>query len=381
MQRKLSVLFSVVIVAMLVLSACAPAATPAPATEAPATEAPKATEVVKTEAPATEAPKATEAPAATEAPKATEAAAPKAEPIVLPEIDPASVSGNIISAGSSTVFPLSEAMAERFKNEGFGGNITIDSIGSGGGFERFCKTGETDIANASRGIKDSEVESCKAIGRTPIEFRVGTDALAVVVSKENDFAKDVTLEELGKLFSSKTTKWSDVRADWPAEDILRFSPGTDSGTFDFFVEMVMGPLNKNAEGKADLEAGEKDILGAANLQLSEDDNVLVQGVEGSKYAIGYFGFAYYSENEGKLNALALDGVAPSFESAEANTYKLARPLFIYSDAKILKDKPQVAAFVNFYLSYVDEEIQTVGYFPASVEALNSAKQALLDAVK
>ena len=176
MQRKLSVLFSVVIVAMLVLSACAPAATPAPATEAPATEAPKATEVVKTEAPATEAPKATEAPAATEAPKATEAAAPKAEPIVLPEIDPASVSGNIISAGSSTVFPLSEAMAERFKNEGFGGNITIDSIGSGGGFERFCKTGETDIANASRGIKDSEVESCKAIGRTPIEFRVGTDA-------------------------------------------------------------------------------------------------------------------------------------------------------------------------------------------------------------
>ncbi|MHC1782014.1 MAG: PstS family phosphate ABC transporter substrate-binding protein [Anaerolineaceae bacterium] len=289
---------------------------------------------------------------------------------MLPDIDPASVSGNIIAAGSSTVYPLAEVMAERFKDEGFAGEITIDSIGSGAGFERFCKAGETDISNASRAIKDSEVESCAAIGREPIEFRVGTDALAVVVSSENDFVTDVTLAELAMIFSSKATKWSDVRAEWPAEDILRFSPGTDSGTFDFFVESVMAPANKNAEGKADMDAGEKDILDAANLQLSEDDNVLVQGVQGSKYAIGYFGFAYFAENEGTLTALSVEGVAPSFESAEANTYKLARPLFIYSDAKIMKDKPQVAAFINFFLSYVDEEIQTVGYFPASQEALD-----------
>ena len=153
------------------------------------------------------------------------------------------------------------------------------------------------------------------------------------------------------------------------------------GTFDFFVETTMAPLNKNADGKADIEAGKADILNSSNIQYSEDDNVLVQGVEGSKYAVGYFGFAYYSENEGSLKAISLDGVAPSFETAENNSYKLSRPLFIYSDAGILKSKPQVAGYINFFLSFVNEEIENVGYFPASQEALDGAKQALLDALK
>jgi phosphate transport system substrate-binding protein len=367
-MRALSLKFALsAVILSFVLAACTPAAAPA----APAPAEPAAAPVEPTAAP-------TEAPAEPAAP-AVETEAPAAEGIELPDIDPASVSGNIITAGSSTVFPLAEVMAERFKDEGFPGEITIDSIGSGAGYERFCKAGETDISNASRAIKDSEVESCAAIGRKPIEFRVGTDALAVVVSSDNDFVTDVTLEELAMIFSSKATKWSDVRADWPAEDILRFSPGTDSGTFDFFIEGVMAPANKNAEGKADMKAGQKDFLDAANLQLSEDDNVLVQGVQGSKYAVGYFGFAYFAENQATLNAISLEGVAPSFESAEANTYKLARPLFIYSDAKIMAEKPQVAAFINFFLSYVDEEIESVGYFPASVEALDGAKQAWLDA--
>ena len=358
MYKKAPVLFAVMMIAALALSACG--AQPAPA--------------------AVEAPAATEAPVMTEAPVVTEAPATVSES-GLPEIDPADFSGSVVTAGSSTVFPLAEVMAERFKDEGFAGEITIDSIGSGAGFERFCKTGETDVANASRGIKDSEVESCAAIGRTPIEFRVGTDALAIVVSNDNDFLTDVTLEELGKIFSATTTKWSDVRAEWPNENILRFSPGTDSGTFDFFVEGVMGPLNKNADGKADLKAGEKDILSAANIQFSEDDNVLVQGVLGSKYAIGYFGFAYYSENQGTLKALSIDGIAPSAETAEDNSYELSRPLFMYSDAAIMKAKPQVAAYLNFVLSYVNEEIIEVGYFPASVAALDAARQAFLDASK
>jgi ABC-type phosphate transport system substrate-binding protein len=195
---------------------------------------------------------------------------------MLPEVDPAAYSGDIITAGSSTVFPLAEVMADRFRDEGFGGNITIDSIGTGAGFERFCATGETDIANASRPIKDSERESCAAINRMPIEFRVGTDALAVVVSSENDFVSDVTIAELGKIFSSEAVKWSDVRAEWPNEDILRFSPGTDSGTFDYFVEAAMAPLYPDTDGKANLEAGEASILNAENIQFSEDDNVLVR---------------------------------------------------------------------------------------------------------
>jgi phosphate binding protein len=301
--------------------------------------------------------------------------------IMLPEVDPAAASGNVVSAGSSTVFPLAERMAERFKSEGFAGEITIDSIGSGGGFERFCKTGETDVANASRAIKDAEVENCKAINRTPVEFRVGTDALAVVVSKDNDFVTDITKEELAKLFSKDVTKWNEVRPEWPAEDILRFSPGTDSGTFDYFVEAVMAPAYPNAEGKPDVKAGEEAILGAANIQFSEDDNVLVQGVEGSPYAIGYFGFAYYLENEDKLTALSVNGVAPTAETAESNEYPLSRPLFIYSDAAIMKEKPQVAAYINFFLTFVNEEIIDVGYFPASAEALDAAKQAWLDAMK
>jgi phosphate transport system substrate-binding protein len=279
---------------------------------------------------------------------------------------PDAVTGDIVTAGSSTVFPLSERMSEVFQQEGFAGNLTIDSIGSGGGFERFCKTGETDIANASRGIKDSEVEACAALSptRVPVEFQVGIDALTIAVSKENDFVKDVTLEELALIFST-AEKWSDVRPEWPAEPIQRFSPGTDSGTFDFFVEAVMAPANKNAEGKADVEAGEKAILEAANIQLSEDDNVLVQGVQGSKYAIGYFGYAYFLENEDTLTALSVNGIAPTAETAESGDYPISRPLFIYSDAQIMQEKPQVAAFIYFYIANVADEILDVGYFPVS----------------
>lgn len=285
---------------------------------------------------------------------------------VLPPVDPASASGEIITAGSSTVFPLSERMAERFQEEGFAGQITVDSIGSGAGFERFCVSGDTDISNASRPIKSSEVESCRAIGREPIEFRVGTDALAVVVSKDNDFVDSLTLEQLALIFSTAET-WADVNPDWPAEPILRYSPGTDSGTFDYFVEEIF-------------DKDETPLLSAANLNLSEDDNVLVQGVEGSPYAIGYFGYAYYQENTDLLRAVAIEGISPSQETVDNATYPLARPLFIYSDAKIMKEKPQVAAFINFYLTYVNEEVLDVGYFPASEDALMQAKQNWLNAM-
>ena len=285
---------------------------------------------------------------------------------ILPAVDPASVSGDIVTAGSSTVFPLSEAMAERFKNEGYTGKITIDSIGTGAGFERFCVSGETDISNASRTIKDSEAESCRSIGREPVEFRVGTDAIAVVVSAENDFLTDLSMDQLALAFST-AEKWSDIDPSWPAENILRYIPGTDSGTFDYFVEKVF-------------DKDEGPILSATNTQLSEDDNVLVQGVEGSPYAIGFFGYAYYQENASQLKTVSLDGIAPSFETAESGEYPLSRPLFIYSDAKIMQEKPQVASFINFYLTFVNDEIGKVGYFPASEEALNQSKNTWLASV-
>ena len=294
---------------------------------------------------------------------------------MLPEVDPASLSGDIIVAGSSTVYPLSERMALLFKEEGYAGNITVDSIGSGAGFERFCVSGETDISNASRPIKDSEIESCKAINRTPIEFRVGTDALAVVVSSENTFLTNVTPEQLALIYST-AEKWSDIDPSWPAETILRFSPGTDSGTYDYFVEAVMTPANGDDAAK-----GEEAILSAKNIQFSEDDNVLVQGVEGSPYAIGYFGYAYYQENASQLNAISINGIAPNEDTAESGEYPLARPLFIYSDAGIMKAKPQVAAFINFFLTYVNDEILDTGYFPASDESLAASMQAWIAATK
>ena len=275
----------------------------------------------------------------------------------LPDVDPLDYpDGEIITAGSSTVFPLSERMAELWADEG-GVAPSIASIGSGAGFERFCVEGETVISNASRPIKDSEIESCAAIGRTPIEFRVGADALAVTVSAANDFATDVTLEELAAIFSSADT-WSDVRAEWPAQEIQRFIPGTDSGTFDYFVEEVF-------------DEDEEPIL-RANPQLSEDDNVLVQGVTGSPYAIGFFGYAYYVENRDVLNILRIEGIEANAQTTDDGSYPLARPLFIYSDAGIMAEKPQVNAFINFYLKHVNEEVIDVGYFPASEYAFKGA---------
>jgi phosphate binding protein len=349
MKRK-GVSFSVMMAVSLLIGACAgPAATPSQPTQA-------------TQPPAV---RPTQPPAPTEEPALENVTG-------LPEVNPLEVSGDIISAGSSTVFPLTEAMAARFEDEGYTGNITIDSIGSGAGIERFCVTGETDIANASRAIKDSEVESCRAIGREPVEFRVGTDALAVVVNPANMFLEDVTIEQLAKIFSDEAQLWSDVDPAWPAQPIQRFSPGTDSGTFDYFVEAVMA--------KAYGDEGETKIQAAAGIQLSEDDNVLVQGVEGDANAIGYFGYAYYQENAGRLKLLKVNGVEATSATVDAGAYPLARPLFIYSDAQIMADKPQVAAFINFYLSYVNEEIGKVGYFPASEQALGAAKIAWLSAM-
>jgi len=361
------IIWSVLLVfSILVVAACAPAAAPAPA-EPEATEAPAVTEAVTT----------TETTAATEEMTSTEATS--GEMLTLPEVNPLEVTGDIISAGSSTVFPLTEAMAERFTDEGYAGSITIDSIGTGAGFERFCVSGETDIANASRAIRDSEIESCAAINRTPIEFRVGTDALAIVVNPANEFLTDVTIEQLALIFSNEVTNWSDVDPSWPAEPILRFSPGTDSGTFDYFIEAVMDPAYVISD-TVDAGKGEEAILGAANLQLSEDDNVLAQGVEGDVNAIGYFGYAYFQEAGAALKAISINGIEPNAETAESGEYPLARPLFIYSDATVITEKPQVGAFINFYLTYVNEEIIDVGYFPASEDALNAAKQGLLQAM-
>jgi phosphate binding protein len=283
------------------------------------------------------------------------------EPIELPAVDPLAVTGDIIVAGSSTVFPVTERMADLFVQEGFAGSITVDSIGTGAGFERFCVNAETDISNASRPIREEEVASCQENGREPVEFFVAIDALAIAVSAENEFADNLTLEQIAGIFSGQLATWDAVNPAWPAEPIQLFSPGTDSGTFDYFVEAIY-------------DEDETPILNAPGIQLSEDDNVLVQGVEGSPFAIAYFGFAYYQENQDLLRAVAVEGVEPNEETGASGEYPLSRPLFIYTSQSVVDEKPQVLEFINFYLQNVGSQLGTeadqIGYIPVPVEIAN-----------
>jgi phosphate transport system substrate-binding protein len=286
--------------------------------------------------------------------------------IELPEVLAVDFDGDINITGSSTVFPLTVNAQERFEAEGYPtGNITVDEVGTGNGFDNFC-TAETaeefEIVDASRPADEDDIANCTAIGRELIEFRVGTDALAVVVATENDFVQGATLEELALIFTAEN--WSDVNPEWPAEPIQRFIPDTGSGTLDYFVEEVF-------------DEDSAPILAAPNTQRSESDNVLVEGIVGNPFAVGFFGYAYYVENQDTLRALDLEGVTPTAVTAESGEYPLSRPLFIYSDPAVLAAKPQVAAFINFYLTTVNDNIIEVGYFPASEYALNVARLRLL----
>lgn len=277
-------------------------------------------------------------------------------PMSLPTVDPLAVSGNIVAAGSSTVYPVTERMADLFEQDGFADTTTVDSIGTGGGFERFCTNAETDISNASRPIKQEEIDACLANGRDPLGFYVAIDALAITVSAENTFLTGVTLEQLAQIFSGTVTLWSELDASYPAESIRLFSPGSDSGTYDYFVEAIF-------------DKDEAPIQNAQGIQFSEDDNVLVQGVEGSPYAIAYFGFAYYQENQELLRAIPVEGVEPNEQTGTTGEYPLSRPLFIYSAPSIMQEKAQVTAFINYYLQGANAQLGTssdqIGYIPTN----------------
>jgi phosphate transport system substrate-binding protein len=271
-------------------------------------------------------------------------------------LDYAALSGTISVDGSSTVFPISEAVAEEFSKVAKGVRANVAFSGTGGGFEKFCR-GEIDVSDASRPIKDSEVEACKAAGITDIvEIQVGIDALTVMVNPANDWAACMTTEEVHNAFKGGgATKWSDIRPEWPNENIKFYYPGTDSGTFDYFVEAIIAGVNKDEKAT---HRGD----GTA----SEDDNILAQGIENDRYALGYFGFAYYLEAGQKLTAVAIDGgdgcVDPSFDAALDGTYHpLARPLFIYTRESLLAEKPEVLGFVNFYVENMQALVPDVGY--------------------
>ncbi len=295
----------------------------------------------------------------------------------LPIVDPLDVdaSVDIGIAGSSTVFPLSTAVLTQWIDEG-GPEYTIDSIGSGGGLERFCVEGASDIANASRQINDEEFADCTDTwGTEPIEVRVGSDALSLVISPGNYFAQELTIEEIATAYAltDANATWADVNPDFPAHPIQTFTPGADSGTFDYFFEIIYADLYEADEAPP--------ILSSIAEIVGEDDNLTVQGVsqdgctEGdlsSTCAIGYFGYAYYQQNADVLETVAVEGVAPSADSVNANTYAISRPLYMYTSDAVIEAKPQVAEFMAYYLNNVNGVIGDVGYFPAPEEALLEA---------
>ncbi|MCS7324521.1 MAG: PstS family phosphate ABC transporter substrate-binding protein [Anaerolineae bacterium] len=290
----------------------------------------------------------------------------------LPPVNPAALSGNIKTGGSSTVYPLSVRIVELFKRDGFPGEITVDNIGSGAGITRFCR-GEYDVANSSRAMTQAEINTCRANGIEPIQFKVGIDALTIVVNPKNTWVRNLNRQQVALIFSGQAKTWKDVNRSWPDTPIKLYSPGTDSGTYDYFVEEVFRGIPA-AQRRAIIPR-------VPGVQLSEDDNVLVAGVASDPGAIGYFGFAYYEENRSKLKAVNYEGVAPNAATVAAGRYKFARPLFIISSARILKDKPQVAGFVNYYLANVDKVIRAVGYFPEPAAELAKTRQQFLDALK
>ncbi|WP_277587215.1 PstS family phosphate ABC transporter substrate-binding protein [Psychrobacillus antarcticus] len=254
--------------------------------------------------------------------------------------------GQVSGDGSSTVAPIMEALVEEYAAVQEKVKVTVGVSGTGGGFEKFI-AGTTDFSNASRPIKDEEKAELEAAGIDYTEFKLANDGLTVVVSKDNDWVEDVTVEDLKKMWieDGTTKKWSDINAEWPDEEIIFYSPGTDSGTYDYFDEVILD---------------EADLVKAAT--LSEDDNVLVQGVQADKNAIGFFGYAYYLANQDTLKAVKIGGVEPNNGTIESGEYSpLSRPLFTYVSNAALKENPALYNFMQYSLENAGDMAEAVGY--------------------
>lgn len=275
------------------------------------------------------------------------------------------LSGNVAGDGSSTVAPIMEAIVEEYAQAEKDVKVSVGVSGTGGGFEKFI-AGSTDFSNASRPIKDEEKTKLEEAGVDYTELKVANDGLTIVVNKENTWVDSLTVEDLKKMWAEDGTakKWSDINPSWPAEEIVFYSPGTDSGTYDYFNEVVLE---------------DTDLVKSAT--LSEDDNVLVTGIKGDKNAIGFFGYAYYESNKDALNAVLIDGVQPNAETIESGEYTpFSRPLFVYVNNAAVKEKEQVRNFMEFVIDNSAEMAEAVGYVQLPDADYEEARKTL-DSVK
>ncbi len=276
----------------------------------------------------------------------------------------APLKGKVSIDGSSTVYPITEAVAEEFRTVHPRVRVTVGVSGTGGGFKKFLSN-SIDINDASRSIKEKEIKKAAKKGIDYLEIPVAYDGITIVVNKKNSWASEISTKELKKIWKpgSKVKTWKDIRSSWPDKKIKLYGPGTDSGTFDYFTKAING----------------KSRASRSNYNMSEDDNVLINGVSGDKYALGYFGFAYYIENKSKLKALKIShkgqSNAPTFKTINDGSYKpLSRPIFIYVNIASLKRK-EVKTFVEFYIEQAGNLVQEVGYvkMPKDIYAKYLAK--------
>ena len=276
--------------------------------------------------------------------------------------------GTIAVAGSSTVYPITVAVAEEFAKMHPRVEIPVQSTGTGGGFKNFFIPGKTDINDASRPMKDSERDAAKANGIEALEIQVATDGITVVVSPKADWINNITVPELSHMWrpENPAQAWADINPAWPAEKLELYGPTSASGTFDYFTDEINGE-----EGAS-----------RSDYQGTEQDNTIVAAVSGSEFAIGYFGMAYYLENKDKVKALSVEGVMPSIETAKSGVYKpLARPIFIYVSSKSLA-RPEVVEFVRFYIQQTHTDmIKEIGYVPLAEAEMKKNLQNFEDFIK
>ncbi len=286
------------------------------------------------------------------------------------------LSGDIRISGSSTVYPVAQEVTRRFAEQHPDVSFNLTRDGSGGGFNNVFIPGDSDMNNASRPIKDSELQRCRDNGIEPVEFFLAQDALTVVVNNEADFIDSISLEELATIWSPDTAPemWSDVNSDWPDEPFDLYGPASTSGTYDYFTEAVIGETEADQPIRSDFEG-------------TEEDDLIAQGVAGNQYAMGYLPFAYYTNNPDTVKALSLseggsDPVEPSLEAAQSGEYPLARPLFSYGAMSNIQNKNHLQAFIEFYVNQVsmDYIAQDIGYVPASQDMVDSNMTNLEEAI-
>ncbi|RNF41047.1 PstS family phosphate ABC transporter substrate-binding protein [Planococcus salinus] len=273
----------------------------------------------------------------------------------------AALEGSVSGDGSSTVAPIMEGIVEEYAAEQQGVQVTVGVSGTGGGFEKFIQ-GETDFSNASRPIKEEEAASLEEAGVDYTEFLLAYDGLSVVVSQENDWVEDLTVEDLKKLWveDGSTKMWSDINPEWPEEEVVFYAPGTDSGTYDYFNEVILE---------------DEDLVSTAT--LSEDDNILVQGIQSDPNAIGFFGYAYYVANQDTLKVVSIEGVEPTNETIESGDYSpLSRPLFTYASNAAISEDPAVYDFMEYTLNNAGAMAEAVGYVALPQEEYDKGLAAL-----